>query len=433
MQVTKEQAEPCTVKLDIEVEPDRVNRAFDRAYREFSGFTTVPGFRPGKAPRKVLERYVNQERLRERVLELVAAPAYQEALKQEQITPYTEPDVEFGDIAEGQTWQFTARVPMPPKVTLGDYQTISVERPIYTVTDEDVDRQIEAMRSEHARLVPVTDRGVQDGDVMIAETLITAEGEEPDPEPRRSLIRIGNNIPGFDEAVMGQKIDEERTFELTYPEDYQDGKLAGKKATFDITVQSISRREVPELTDTWVKEATPFQTVDELKADVRAKLEESFKELSDRVTENRIIDELIKRSQIDFPPVMVREEMEVEAHNLGEQLKGRMTYEQWLEANGLTEEQHQARMAADAEGRVRSVLVLRELARAEKLSPTDQETDQEFDRMAATSDASAEQVQAARTDRDRRAQVANVLVKRKLRDYLMAHAKIKDVPAEPGK
>src|SRR2546423_1074525 len=223
MQVTKSEIEPRTVSLDITVDAEIVQKGFDRAYREFSNFTNVPGFRPGKAPKPMLARYVNQERLRERVMEIVAGPAYREALKQEEITPYTDPDVEFSDLAEGQPWHFKAAVPLMPTVELGDYKTVEVERPVYTVDDEEVERQIEALREEYSKIQPVTARGVQDGDVVIAELAVTPEGAEP-VEPRRSLLRpgAGNNIPGFDDAVSGQMPDEERSFELAYPDDFQD-------------------------------------------------------------------------------------------------------------------------------------------------------------------------------------------------------------------
>src|SRR5690349_1498923 len=160
MQVTKEQAGPCTVKLDIEVEPEAVERAFERAYREFARFTNVPGFRPGKAPRSVLERYVNKERLNERVRELAAVPAYKEALDKEEIKPYGEPEVEFSDLAEGQPFQFKATVPMPPAVELGDYKTIEVERKAFPVTEEDIEQAILRIREEHAKIQKVSDRGV---------------------------------------------------------------------------------------------------------------------------------------------------------------------------------------------------------------------------------------------------------------------------------
>jgi trigger factor len=432
MQVTKEQVEPCTVALDIQVEPEIVSRAYERAYKDFGKFTNVPGFRPGKAPRAMLERYVNQEKLRERVMELVATPAYREALEQEKISPYLDPEVEFSDLADGQPWQFKALVPTAPQITLGDLKGISVERPVYQVTDEDVNQQIDSLRGEHARLEKVEGRGVEPEDVIIAEMKVTVEGEEPPAEPRRTLIRLGDNIPGFDEAVLGQQVDEERTFKLTYPEDYQDPEKAGKTADFEVKIASISRRVLPELTDEWVKGAMPFQTVEELKDTVRKAQEGRMKDLSDRIAEGRIVEEIIKRSTIEFPGAMTREEMQEEAEQLGRELQQRgLSYEQYLQMSGMTEEQHQARMAQTAEERVKTTLVLRELAKNENIEVTGDEMAEEFARIAATNSLSDEDTRRLIRDERRRTAVANTIIRRKLRARLFEMAEIKDVEAKP--
>jgi trigger factor len=430
MQVTKEQIDPCTVTLDIQIEEDVVSRAFDRAYREFGKYTSVPGFRPGKAPRTMLERYVNQERLKERVMELVAAPAYREALQQEEVTPYTDPEVDFSDLADGQPWQFKATVPTPPQVKLGETEGISVERPVYEVTDEDIDRQIETLRNEHSRLEKIEDRGVQEGDVLIAEMTVTPEGEEPPAEPRRSLVRIGDNIPGFDEAVMGQKIDEERTFELTYPEDHQDAARAGKKANFQVKVASINQKVLPEVTDEWIKSITPFETVQDLRDAIKTQQEVSVKDISDRVAEGRIIEELISRSELEFPGVMVQEEMQEEAHQLGHDLETRkMSYEEYLASAGMTKEQHEAALLENATERVRSFLVLRELAKREGIEVGNDELAAEFGRLAMENKWSEEDARRIIRDDRRRTQVANIVMRRKLKDKLFELAEVKDVPA----
>jgi trigger factor len=204
--VTKEQVDACTVALEIEVDPETVARAYDRAYREFANVTRVPGFRPGKAPRSILERYIDSDRVAERVTEIVAGRAYAEALKQEAIAPYDDPEVDLPTIAPAEAYRFKANVPLAPKVELGDYTDLTVERPVFTVKDADVDAQIERIRAEHARVAPVENRGVQDGDVIIAEVATTIEGQDP-VEPTRTLIRMGNNIPGFDLSIIGQMPD----------------------------------------------------------------------------------------------------------------------------------------------------------------------------------------------------------------------------------
>jgi trigger factor len=431
MQVTKEQVDPCTVSLDIKIEPDTVSRAFGQAYREFGKFTSVPGFRPGKAPRSMVERYVNPDKVRERVMEIVAGPAYREALQNENISPYADPEVEFSDLADGQEWQFKAIVPLPPNVELGDYSDLTVERPVFKVSDEDVDRQIENIRNEYSRMEKVDGRGVQQGDVLIAEMTETIEGQEPPAAPRRTLIRVGESIPGFDDQILGIKPDEEREFDLTYPEDHQDPERAGKKAHFTVRVASNNQRVLPEVTDEWVEQITPYKTVEELRNAIREGQQEQVRDLSDRVVESRIVEELIKRSKVEFPHVMVEQEMQDEAHELGHELDNRkMSYEEYLEQTGQTQEQHRAKMEASAVGRVQSVLVLRELARKLNLQVTDQELSEELTRIAAENNLSDEDAQNLARDERRRTQIANIIVKRKLRDHLFETVNIKDVEAK---
>jgi trigger factor len=429
MQVTKEQIDPCTVGLDIEVDAETVSQGFTRAIKEFGKFTNVPGFRPGKAPRAMVEKYVNQERLRERVMELVAGPAYRDALKQEDITPYMDPEVDFSDLADGQPWQFKAVVPLAPEVTLGDTEGIAVERPVYEVTEQDIDNQVEALRGEHARLEKAEDRGVQEGDVVIAEMGVTMEGEER-AEPKRTLVRIGDNIPGFDEAIMGQQIDEEREFDLTYPEDHQDAEKAGKPAHFQVRVVSVNSRVLPEVTDEWISSITPFESVESLRQAIREHHENQIRDLSDRVAEGRIIEELLSRSEVKYPQVLVRQEMEEEAEQLsGELQRNKLTYEQYLQQNGLTDEQVQERMAQTAVERVVSYLLLGELAKREGIQVTGEEVAQEFARLAGENQWSEEDTRRIIRDQRRRNQVANMVMRRKLRDRLFEIATVTDVAA----
>jgi trigger factor len=430
MQVTREQIDPCTVALDVKVEAEKVSSAFERAYREFGRYTNVPGFRPGKAPRKVLEQYIDQERLRERVMELVAGPAYQEALKQESVEPYTDPEVDFSDLADGEPWQFKAVVPTAPLVKLGDVDKVSVERPVYEVTEEDVDRQLDILRGEHARVEKVEGRGVEPGDVVIAEMAEELEGEEQPTEPKRTLVRVGENIPGFDDEIMGQKPDEERTFKLRYPEDHQNPERAGKEATFRIRVESINHRVLPELTDTWVKETLGLDTVQALRDTIRRAQEDQAKEVADRIAEGRILDKLVETSEISFPGVMVRDEMQEEVHQLEHELENRKaTYEDYLKSANLTEEQHRATLEKNAEDRVKGFLIIRELAKREGVEATRDDIAQEFTRLAMENRWSEEDAKRIIRDDSRRQQVANLVIRRKLRDRLMQLAKVKDVPA----
>ena len=431
MQVTKEQIDPCTIALDIKIEPDIVSKAFGQAYREFGQFTNVPGFRPGKAPRRIVERYVNQEKVRERVIEIVAVPAYREALDQEQITPYTDPEVEFSDLADGEPWQFKAVVPMPPNVELGAYEDIQVERPIFAVAVEDIDRQVESLRNEYTRTEKVEGRGVLQGDVVIAEMTESVDGQAPQTQARRTLIRVGESIPGFDDQVLGMMPDEDRSFDLTYPEDHQDSDRAGKTTHFTIKIASINHRVLPDVTDEWVEQVTPFKTVGELRQTIGESQAEQVKDLSDRVVESRIYEELIKRSKVEFPQVMVQQEMQDEAHELTHDLENRkMSYEEYLQSVGLTEAQHRGQLESTATDRVHIILVQTELAKKLQLEVTHDELAAEFALLSVRNKLSDEDARKFFRDERRRSQVHNIIIKRKLRDHLFQTVKIVDVPAK---
>ncbi|MCC6728675.1 MAG: trigger factor [Chthonomonadales bacterium] len=428
MQVTRQQVEPCVVELGIEVDAETVGRAFGRAYREFAAFTHVPGFRPGKAPRKMVERYVNPEKLRERVTEILAAPAYASAIQQEDLTPHGDPNVEFSELEEGMPWTFKAWVPTEPKVVLGAEQAIEVNRPVYAVTDEMVDREVNGILDQHARLAAVTDRPVRPGDTLVADLTVVLEGQEPG-QPRRSLIRTGRNIPGFDEAITGQQIDEERTFQLTFPEDYPDAARAGRSATFTVRVVSINERVLPELTDEWAAANTPDPTAEQLRARIREGLDAQLKRLADDIVLNRIVQALDQRATVEYPSTMVGEQVEEDLGELGQELERRdMTYEQYLEATGLDEAQHREQLTERAQVSTRTRLLLRELARARGLSVSAEEVDEAMAGPAPDEETSLVGDRRLRAERRRRAEVANMLLQRKLQDLLLSMATITEVP-----
>ncbi len=431
MQVTKEQLDPCTVELAFTVEAEAVSKAFGRAYREFGAFTAVPGFRPGKAPRSMVEKFVNHERLKERVAELLAVSAYHQALKDEDVTPYGDPDVDFGDLTEGEEWQFKAVVATPPSVVLGDYSDIAVERPVFPFSEEDIDAELEGFRREYGRQAKVEGRPVKAEDWVIAETSVSLDGETP-PEPKRTLIRLGNNIPGFDEAIIGQEIDEERAFSLSYPDDYQEEDRRGKTAHFTARVVSISEKVLPDLNDEFATTVSGYATLEEWRAAMRAELQKRMVELANQVAEGRIVEALVQGAKLEYPGGMVYAEALSAMRTAQAELKERgVAYEEYLNANNLTEEQHIARLQADAQRRVESRLVMRELMKAEKLGVTDEDVDAQFDAMLAHADPTDRSVKRLTQNADRRNAVASQVLQEKLRERLMSLAKITDVPIAP--
>ncbi len=447
MEVTKEQLEPCAVELSIHIDADQVRQAYGRAYRECAPITRVPGFRPGKAPRAMLERYVNHDLLKERVTSLLVGTAYRKALSDEGIRPFGEPDMELSDLAEGQPFSFKATVYLPPRVELGDYSSVSVERPVVTVTDADVDEEVERTRREFARLVPVEGRGIQEHDWVIGDLLIEMEGQSTPPEPRRTLIRLGDNIPGFDEAILGMAVGDERTFTLVYPEDHQDENLRGKPATFTLKVGSIQERILPEVSDVWVRMTLGLPNVEEWRAVLRERLQQSAREVSQRLVMDRIVEELISRSTVEYPRNMLLDTAQEELNDMREQLGERgITLEQYMRANNLTRDQLEKDILDRAAHQLKAQLVLAELAKKEQVRVTQEEIDAEFDALLANADASDPSVKRLRKSERRREQVGNRILRRKVTDCLLRIATITDVeltddarqpseaapPSEPG-
>ena len=427
MQVTKESAGECALRLKFTVDAEAVNKAFGRAFRDISQYARVPGFRPGKAPRAILEQFVDAERVRERAAELLAPAAYREGLQSEGITPYGEPDVTFGDLQKDSAWEFEALVYTEPTVSLSDYTGITVERPSAVIGDSDVTEAIDRLRADRARIEVVEGRGVAADDMVIANVSITPEEAETPVEPRRSLIRMGQNIPGFDEAVMGQQVDEERTFVLTYPDDYQDPELVGKQATFNISVVSISERRLPELTDDWVKENFGVDTVDALREESRKQLEVGAARTADQVVQGRIIEQLVARATVEFPIAMAAEEARREHARLEAELEQRsVSFERYLEMSNVTEEQYEDQLRARAVARVRQRLVLAEFAKLEGVTISSDDVDSELQSLLADTQRPQREVKKIARDNRARSQVANMVIERRLNDALLAIAQVVD-------
>ena len=429
MQVTAEQTDPCTVVLSIEVDEQQVSRAFDSAYRDFGRHANVPGFRPGKAPRALVERFVDNERVRRHALEKIVRDTYPKAIEEESLTPFRDPEIDAADLEDKKPYTYKANVPLEPQVTLGAYTGLTVEKPIFNVTDEMVMQRIEGLRNERAKLDRVTDRGVEAGDMLIVENLIKVEGADEDETPvRRQLVQMGQNVPGYDEAIMGMMPDEERTFELTYPEDYEEEAKRGKKATFTVSLKSISAKRLPDLDDDFAMQVAGTETLDEFKELVKTRLEADAVRLSNEVAEQRLLEAILENSEVHFPEVLVRDEVRDKLQQLSYQLQNnRMPYEQFLAQNGVTAEQHQSQVYAESFEQIRVLLALREISIQEGLQASNEDVDAEFDRMVGAGALTEEQDAEYRMDSRRRLQVANALIQTRLHDFLFANNTLNEV------
>jgi trigger factor len=425
MQVNVEEINPSKLELTIEIDADTVNKTIDQVYHDYAKVTAVPGFRKGKAPRHLLERYVAPEAVRRRAIESMIPDSYAEAIEDKSIEPYTEPEIDVVQFEKGQPFIFKAGVSLPPKVELGEYKGIEVERQKVEITEADIDNQMKYLQDSKTTSEPVTDRGIEKGDVAVAEIASASEGEEK-PAPKRSLVEVGSGLPEFDDNLIGMKPDERKTFTVEYPEDYADDKLAGKTVEYDVDVKFIRKRIIPELNDEFAKTLGEFETLAEMREDLKSRLIASSEEAADRAVAQKIIEEIVSRATTTFPDVMTTHEMHHDLEDFASRL-GRqgLTVEQYLRGSGKTREQLFDDLRGQAEISIRTGLVLGQIAEAEGLDVTDDEIEAEIDRVAEESKAPRETVETYFEAKGGKSQLKSQIANRKIMEFLRSVSVIK--------
>ncbi|MEN6520784.1 MAG: trigger factor [Armatimonadota bacterium] len=423
----QEQVSPCEISLEIEVDSDAVKKAFDKAYKEAGKHTQVPGFRKGKAPRAILEKFVSEEHIKEHAAEELVYPAYDEALKEASIEPFAAAEYEVIHLEDAEPFKFKAKIPLPPAVELGNYKGMEVERFSRQVSDEDVDQQIETLRQNSAKVENVEGRPVQMGDLAII-TLTELDGDS-----RETVVEAGKNLPSFDEGLIGMNKGETKSIELVYPDDYEEKELAGTKSISIVVINDIKERHIPELTDDFVKEVTQgspeeIETVQALKDRVKSKLEEAASELADKEAHGKIVDMVLEVSKIDFPEVILYHEVSLRLKNLVGDLKSHdLTLDDYLDATDRTFDELQSQMEKSAAKDIRVSLVLSEIAEKEKIEATDEDVEEEITKMAEESGYPKESV-AAYVDRtESKDSLKNRIIRRKVLDFLVDASNIKSV------
>ncbi len=436
MQVTKEPLEPCQVALTIEVETDKVAGAVDKAYREYAKYVAVPGFRKGKAPMSYVRQRVPESEVRQRTAELLVEPAYEEALKQEGITPYAPPKLELLQLEfADKPFIFKAVVPLAPQVELGQYTGLTVEYKKYELADEDVDKQIERMR-ERAADYPLVERPVAQGDLVVADVGAVVEARPEAAEPRGTMIEIGaDNIPGFDEQIVGMTAGETKEFTLAYPEDYPDDVLAGETADFTVLVKEVRAKEVPALDDELAKKLTngKAETLDALKETLRADMAKELANSADREAEASLIDQIVTGSKIEFPPVLVESEVDNDARQLQAQIERQnATFADYLQQTGQTQEQVLTNMQAAADKRIRIGLVLGEIAEKETLAIDNADIDAAIAEQAEQRSTTPAAMRALLEANDGLNNLQNRAQTKKVLDFLRASAIMEEKVVQAG-
>ncbi|HEX7363819.1 MAG TPA: trigger factor [Dehalococcoidia bacterium] len=391
MKVTTEPVENRQIALNIEMEPVEIDKYLDRAYGRLVKKVAVPGFRKGKAPRDILERHIGKDALFQEALEDLIPRVYKEALDEQKIEPIDQPEFE---LIKTEPLIFKALVPLKPEVKLGDYKKIKVESKPVKVSKKDIDATVEQLREQQAVLLPV-DRTVQFGDVVTMDVEGERDGETF-PIRKDALYEVAKEarlpLPGFAEKLEGMAKGEERSFVLSYPDDYEMKELAGKEHKFKVAVKEIKEKKLPEVNDEFAK-SLGKDDVASLLEQIESNMKTRAEERARAELEQMAVDKLIELGELAYPPVLVEREIDrllnEEARHFAEGVTG---LEGYLKTLNKTMEDHRQELKPIASKRVVRSLALGGLAESEKIEVTESDIDAEVEKMAQDADKQADDV-----------------------------------------
>src|SRR5215510_10124671 len=366
------------VGLTIEVPSDQVDRAYERVLNRLAQRMRIEGFRPGKAPRPLVEARLGPAAIREEVVDALLPPVVNQALRDRQIDAIDRPQVESQELERGRPARFKARVSVMPEVRLPDLKTLQAERPVTVVDDAMIERRLAELRERLAQVEPV-DREVRLGDVVVADLKVLVGGEEVPSEARTASeveVREGVVIPELLAALPGHRTGEVAVAEATLPDDHSNPDLRGKQARVEITVQGIKEKRVPELTDEVAEQLSggEHKTADSLRRAVREDLVAQAARLDELAFEQRALKAVVEASQVEIPKSLVDREVERQVGEAGRSLQRRgLRLDRYLEYVGKTQSEYQAELEPDAQERVRVDLVLEELGKQLAINPSEDE------------------------------------------------------------
>ncbi|MCI8532887.1 MAG: trigger factor [Lachnospiraceae bacterium] len=407
MSVQVEKSEKNMAKLTIEVSAEKVEKAIQTVYQKAKKNINIPGFRKGKAPRQLIEKMYGKEVFYNDAIDELLPGAYSEAADECGEELVSRPQIDIVQFESGKPFIFTAEVAVKPEVTLGEYKGVQVEKVPVEVLDEEVEADLMKEREANARTITVEDRAVENGDMVSLDFEGFVDGvpfEGGKGENYDLTIGSGSFIPGFEEQLIGAEVDKELDVNVTFPEEYHAEELAGRAAVFKCRVNSIKVKELPEVDDEFAQEVSEFDTLDEYKADIRARLLKGKEEDAKKMKEDAVIEKIIAGAQMEIPDAMVEFQTEQLMEDFAQrmQMQG-MSLSQYFQYTGMTAEQYKEQMKPRALQNIQSRLVLEAVAAAEKIEITEEDTEAEFQRMA----------ELYRTDIDK---VKNLLGEERLED-----------------
>ena len=386
MSVTVEKKDNNMAVLTIEVPAEKFVEAIEQAYMKQKSRIALPGFRKGKAPRKMIQKMYGAAVFFEEAANIILRNTYDDAAKESGETIVSRPQIDITQIEEGKPFIYTATVALKPEVTLGQYKGVEIPKKEITITDEEITADIDREREQNARDIDVDDRPVQDGDRIKLDFDGSVDGTEFDGGKASDFdltVGSGSFIPGFEEQIVGKNIGEEFDVNVTFPEDYHAENLKGKDAVFKCRVNSISEHQVPELNDDFVQDVSEFDTVDEYKADVEKKIRERKEKAQKSANEAAAVRAALKNAKMDIPEAMVEEQAQRLVDEFAQQIQSQgMNMQQYMQLTGMNEQTLASQMKPQALERIQNSLLLEAVSKAENIEISDEKLDEEIGKMA---------------------------------------------------
>ena len=386
MKAILEKKENNKAHFTIEIPAENFEEALQKAYLKNRSRFNIPGFRKGKAPRKIIEMNYGKEIFYEEAINIILPDAYTEAIEELKLEPVDTPDVDIEEIEAGKPIIAKIEVVIKPEVKLGDYKSIEIEKVEYNVTDEHIEEELKLVQERNARILDAGDRPVKTGDILTIDYAGFIDGEQfPGGTAEGQQLEIGSGqfIPGFEDQLVGKNKGEEVDVVVTFPENYHAEDLKGKEATFKVKIHEIKEKELPELDDEFAKDVSEFDTLEEYKNSIKERLEEDFKHREEIDNENNLIQKVLEICEVDVPDVMVEHQLENELNDFDYRMRMQgLNLEQYLQITNTTLDSLKAQLMPMAANRVKGDLILEAIAKAENIEVTEEDIDKELEKMA---------------------------------------------------
>lgn len=414
------------LKLEFTIAAEKFNTAIKSVFTKNAKYFNIPGFRKGKAPMQIVEKFYGKEIFYEDAFNEILQTEYYKELEENNIEAVSMPDIDVKEIGQGQDLVFTAIVQTKPEVELGKYKGIELPKVEYNVSADDIDHELSHMAKRNARMISVEDRAVENGDIAVIDFEGFVDGNPFEGgKAEKHELTVGSNtfIPGFEDQIIGMKVEEEKDVNVKFPDEYFSKDLAGKDAVFKVKLHEIKKEELPVIDDEFAKDVSEFDSLEELRNSIKDRLQKENESKQKYETEDAAIKAVCDNTQIEIPTGMI----ETEIDNMQKEVEQRMSYqgltlEQYLEMTGKSKEDFRKEYEEQAKDSVKSKLILEAIIKAEKFEPTEEEIEEKIKEMADNYGKKPEELME---NDNLKNYIKNSIQSQMAIDFIVANAKIK--------